>query len=159
VCNIIRDQGWHQSDYGDLILPFTVLRRLDAAATSDREKARDTHERLTKRNASEELLHKAVEAAVGKPFYNIAPVGFDDLPDDPNNLETNLRALVDGFSPNVRSALSRFKIHGQIDRAVEKGLLYEIVAKFCEIDLSPTVVSNIDMGYIFERLIYLSAEK
>ena len=158
VCNIIRDQGWHQSDYGDLILPFTVLRRLDAAAAPDREKARAAHARLAKRNAPEEMVEKAVEAAVGKPFYNVAPVGFDDLLDDPNNLETNLRALIDGFSPNVRAALDRFGIKLQVDKAVSKGLLYSIVARFCEIDLSPTVVSNVDMGYIFEELIRRSAE-
>lgn len=158
VCNIIRDQGWHQSDYGDLILPFTVLRRLDAAAAPKREVARAKREQLLARGASDELVHKAVEAAVGMPFYNLAPLGFDDLLDDPNNLAANLRALIDGFSPNVRAALEEFEIEAQIKRAVEKELLYAIVSKFCEIDLSPTVVNNIDMGYIFEELIRRSAE-
>ena len=110
VCNIIRDQGYHQSDYGDLILPFTVLRRLDAAAADDRDKARQAHDRMTERGADEEVIHKHIEAVVGKPYYSVAAVGFDGLLDDPNNLEANLRALVDGFSPNVREALSRFDI-------------------------------------------------
>lgn len=158
VCNIIRDQGWHQSDYGDLILPFTVLRRLDAAAAPDRSAARSKYEAMKARGASDELMHKAVEAAVGRTFYNIAPVAFDDLTDDPNHLEENLSALVDGFSPNVRAALARFKIGDQIKRAVEKELLYAIVSRFGEIDLSPTVVTNLDMGYIFEELIRRSAE-
>lgn len=158
VCNIIRDQGWHQSDYGDLILPFTVLRRLDAAASPKREVARAKREALLVRGASDELVHKAVEAAVEMPFYNVAPFGFDDLLDDPNYLAANLRALIDGFSPNVRAALEEFEIEAQIKRAVEKGLLYAIVSKFCEIDLSPAVVNNIDMGYIFEELIRRSAE-
>lgn len=158
VCNIIRDQGWHQSDYGDLILPFTVLRRLDAAAAPKRRVAREKREAMVARGASDELVHKAIEAAVDMPFYNVAPLGFDELLDDPNNLAANLRALIDGFSPNVRAALEEFEIKSQVNRAVEKGLLYAIVSRYCEIDLSPSVVSNIDMGYIFEELIRRSAE-
>ncbi len=153
VADIIRDAGYHQSDYGDLILPFVVLRRLDQASQQTRDKALATADKLRKRGIDGEMLDQAIEHAVGRPFYSIAPITFEELPDDPNNLQANLEQLIAGFSPNVRDILDKFEFDRHIAKLTSKGLLYPVVARFCEIDLSPDRVTNLDMGYIFEELI------
>ena len=153
VADIIRDAGYHQSDYGDLILPFVVLRRLDQASLQTRDTALGTAEKLRGRGIDGEMFDQALEHAVGRPFYSIAPVTFEELPDDPNNLQANLEQLIAGFSPNVRDILEKFEFDRHIVKLHSKSLLYPVVARFCEIDLSPERVSNLDMGYIFEELI------
>ena len=153
VADIIRDAGYHQSDYGDVILPFTVLRRLDQASQQTRDKALAAAENLRARGFSGEGFDQGVEHAVGRPFYSIAPNTFDSLPDDPNNLRANLEQLIAGFSPNVRDILEKFEFERHITKLTSKGLLYPVVARFCEIDLSPERVTNLDMGYVFEELI------
>ncbi len=153
VADIIRDAGYHQSDYGDVILPFTVLRRLDQASQQTRDKALAAAERLRTAGFDGEGFDQAVEHAVGRPFYSIAPITFAELPDDPNNLQANLEQLIAGFSPNVRDILEKFEFDRHIAKLRSKGLLYPVVARFCEIDLAPERVTNLDMGYIFEELI------
>lgn len=153
VADIIRDQGYQQHQYGDVILPFVVLRRLDQACISVRDKALATAEKYKARGIEGETLDKAITLAVGQPFYSVAPVTFDELTDDINNLDSNLYQLIDGFSPNVRDILKRFELDRHIAKLGEKKLLYPVVAKFTEIDLAPERVSNLDMGYIFEELI------
>jgi type I restriction enzyme M protein len=153
VADIIRDAGYHQNQYGDLILPFVVLRRLDQASQETRDKALATAEKLRARGIDGEMFDQAIEHAVGRPFYSIAPVTFDQLVDDPNNLQANLEQLIAGFSPNVRDILTKFEFDRHIAKLASKQLLYPVVARFCEIDLSSDRVSNLDMGYIFEELI------
>ena len=153
VADIIRDAGYHQSDYGDVILPFTVLRRLDQASQQTRDKALAAAENLRSRGFSGEGFDQGVEHAVGRPFYSVAPNRFESLPDDPNNLRANLEQLIAGFSPNVRDILEKFEFERHITKLTSKGLLYPVVARFCEIDLSPERVTNLDMGYVFEELI------
>jgi type I restriction enzyme M protein len=153
VADIIRDAGYHQSDYGDLILPFVVLRRLDQAAADTRDKAVETADKLRWRGIDGEMLDQAITHAVGRPFYTVAPIAFDQLVDDPHNLRANLEQLIAGFSPNVRDILEKFEFDRHIVKLETKQLLYPVVARFCEIDLSPDRVTNLDMGYVFEELI------
>jgi type I restriction enzyme M protein len=153
VADIIRDQTHQRHEMGDAILPFVVLRRLDQAAEATRSKAIETAEKYTGRGIEGEMLEQAIAVAVGQPFYNTAPITFDELIDDPDHLEDNLWDLVNGFSPNVRDILEKFEFKRHVDKFVAKNLLYPVVARFCEIDLDPGRVSNLDMGYIFEELI------
>lgn len=158
VADIIRDAGYHQNQYGDLILPFVVLRRLDQASLETREIAVARAEQLEKIGLEGQALHDGIAHAVGQPFYSVAPVTFTQLVDDPGNLRANLERLLAGFSPNVRDVLERFEFSRHLDKLESKNLLYPVVARFCEIDLSPARVSNLDMGYIFEELIRRFAE-
>ena len=158
VADIIRDAGYHQNQYGDLILPFVVLRRLDQASLETRETAKERADQLEKIGLEGQALHEGIAHAVGRPFYSVAPVTFTQLVDDPGNLRANLERLLAGFSPNVRDVLERFEFSRHLDKLESKNLLYPVVARFCEIDLSPERVSNLDMGYIFEELIRRFAE-
>ena len=158
VADIIRDAGYHQNQYGELILPFVVLRRLDQASLETRETAKARADQLEKIGLEGQALHEGIAHAVGRPFYSVAPVTFTQLVDDPDNLRANLERLLAGFSPNVRDVLERFEFSRHLDKLESKNLLYPVVARFCEIDLSPERVSNLDMGYIFEELIRRFAE-
>ena len=158
VADIIRDAGYHQNQYGDLILPFVVLRRLDQASQDTREAAQHRASQLKELGFDGDDLHEGVAHAVGRSFYSTAPLAFDQLLDDPGNLRANLSQLVAGFSPNVRDVLERFEFDRHVAKLDGKNLLYPVVARFCEIDLSPERVSNLDMGYVFEELIRRFAE-
>lgn len=153
VANIIRDQGYHQHEYGDVILPFTVLRRLDQAAAASRAIAIATCDKMASRGFEGEQLDRAVARTLGTTLYSTSPIAFDDLIDDSDHLVANLNALIDGFPPEVREVFARFDFERHIDKCAEKGTLYAIVSRFTEIDLDPARVSNLDMGYVFEELI------
>ncbi len=153
VADIIRDAGYHQNQYGEVILPFVVLRRLDQASLATRDDALGVVDKYAGRDVEGEMLDRAITHAVGHPFYSVAPLTFEELLDDPSNLAANLRKLIAGFSPNVRDILDRFELDRHITKLASKQLLYSVVGRFCEIDLDPARVSNLDMGYVFEELI------
>jgi type I restriction enzyme M protein len=144
-------------DYGRVILPLVVLRRLDAALA-------DTREAVLARDA--ELAGMGVEnrepvlrAASGRSFYSTSPMTFDRLLDDEDNVAANLRASIEGFSANARDVVERFGFDVQIDKLAGAGLLYPVLARFTDLDLHPDRVSNTDMGSIFEELIRRFAEQ
>jgi type I restriction enzyme M protein len=153
VANIIRDQGYHQHEYGDVILPFTVLRRLDQAAAPTRARAIETREKMRGRGFEDEQLDRAVARSLGTTLYSTSKIEFVDLIDDAEHLVANLTALVGGFPPVVREVFARFDFDRHVHKCAEKGTLYAIVSRFTEIDLDPARVSNLDMGYVFEELI------
>ena len=153
IANIIRDQGYHQHEYGDVILPFTVLRRLDQAAAPTRAMAIQTREKMSERGFENEQLDRAVARSLGTTLYSTSKISFVDLIDDAEHLVANLGALVEGFPPVVREVFARFDFDRHVNKCAEKGTLYAIVSRFTEIDLDPARVSNLDMGYVFEELI------
>lgn len=146
-------KGGVEGEAKDMIVGLHPIGRLDQASQQTRDKALAAAENLRSRGFSGEGFDQGVEHAVGRPFYSIAPNTFDSLPDDPNNLRANLEQLIAGFSPNVRDILEKFEFERHITKLTSKGLLYPVVARFCEIDLSPERVTNLDMGYVFEELI------
>ncbi len=97
--------------------------------------------------------------ASGESFYNVSPLTFGKLRDDPENVAANLTAYIAGFSPGALEAITRFGFDDQIKRLDEAGLLYQVVALFADVDLHPDVVSNLAMGYIFEELIRRFSEQ
>ena len=144
-------------DYGDVILPLMVLRRLDQAPT-------DTKQAVLNRNA--QLAEQGIEnrepvlrATSKRSFYNTSPLTFDRLLDDEDNVPANLRAYVEAFSPNARDVIEKFGFDAQVDKLGSAGLLYPILARFADVDLHPDRVSNVDMGYLFEELIRRFAEQ
>jgi type I restriction enzyme M protein len=154
VADLLRGD-YKQSEYGKVILPFTVLRRLDCvlAGTKTAVLAELAKREKAKLNPEPFLLRKS-----GQLFYNTSPLDLKKLTGDQDHIGENLRAYIQAFSPAVREIFERFEFHTQIDRLGKAGLLYLVTEKFANIDLHPTVVDNAQMGAVFEELIRKFAE-
>ncbi|HEX5744602.1 MAG TPA: class I SAM-dependent DNA methyltransferase [Archangium sp.] len=154
VADLLRGD-YKQSEYGKVILPFTVLRRLDCVleATKPAVLAEKLLREKAGLNPEPFLLKKS-----GQHFFNTSPLDLKKLMGDPDNIGENLRDYVVGFSPAVRDIFERFEFHTQIDRLAKAGLLYLVTEKFAHIDLHPKLVSNAQMGLVFEELIRKFAE-
>ncbi|MEU9402437.1 class I SAM-dependent DNA methyltransferase [Streptomyces sp. NPDC048242] len=151
VADLLRGD-YKRHEYGQVILPFTLLRRLDAVMAPTRDAVRA-------RNASLEVQNKdrLLELAAKLPFYNTSDQDFASIASDAPNVAKNLRDYINGFSPNVRKILSRFDLDNQITRLAGAKILYKVVGKFNTMrDLDK--LSNHDMGYVFEHLIRKFAE-
>jgi type I restriction enzyme M protein len=154
VADLLRGD-YKQSEYGKVILPFTVLRRLDCVleATKPAVLAEKKLREKAGLNPEPFLLKKS-----GQLFFNTSPLDLKKLMGDQDHIGENLRAYVQGFSPAVRDIFERFEFHTQIDRLAKAGLLYLVTEKFANIDLHPEAVSNAQMGLVFEELIRKFAE-
>ena len=154
VADLLRGD-YKQSEYGKVILPFTVLRRLDCVLEST--KVAVLAEKATRQKAGLNpepfLLRKS-----GQFFYNTSPLDLKKLMGDQDHIGENLRAYMQAFSPAVRDIFERFEFHTQIDKLAKSGLLYMVTEKFANIDLHPDVVSNAEMGAVFEEMIRKFAE-
>lgn len=154
VADLLRGD-YKQSEYGKVILPFTVLRRLDCVL--EPTKAAVLAEKVKREGAGLNpepfLLKKS-----GQLFYNTSPLDLKMLMGDSDHIGENLRAYMQAFSPAVRDIFESFEFHIQIDRLAKAGLLYQVTEKFATIDLHPDVVSNAQMGAVFEELIRKFAE-
>lgn len=145
VADLLRGD-YKQSEYGRVILPLTVLRRLDCVLEPTKDQVL---ERAAKYGDRPELL----EAAAGQQFYNTSKYDFPKLLAAPDDLADNLKHYIASFSPGARDVLDKFGFDTQITRLDRSNLLYLVVSKFAEIDLHPDVVSNLEMGYLYEELI------
>ena len=139
-------------EYGEVILPLTFIRSFDCLLADTKEAV------LEKYNAVKNLPVKDVllkSAAGGKDFYNISKYTFEKLLDDPDNIEANFRDYLNGFSENVQDIIEKFKFDGHIATMANKGILYIVVKEFTspKANLHPDVISNLEMGYIFEEII------
>ena len=154
VADLLRGD-YRQSDYGKIILPFTVLRRLDCVLESTKAAVLAEHEEKKKLglNADPFLLRKAKQS-----FYNISPLDMKKLMGDQDHIKENLFSYIQGFSEAVRDIFERFEFYAQIDKLAKSGLLYQVTEKFVNVDLHPDKVSNSQMGLVFEELIRKFAE-
>lgn len=154
VADLLRGD-YKQSDYGKIILPFTVLRRLDCVLESTKAAVLAEHEEKKKLglNADPFLLRKAKQS-----FYNISPLDMKKLMGDQDHIKENLFSYIQGFSEAVRDIFERFEFYAQIDKLSKSGLLYQVTEKFVNVDLHPDKVSNSQMGLVFEELIRKFAE-
>ena len=149
--DVLRDD-FKRSKYPDVILPFTVLRRIDCVLSPTKEQVFKRYDEL---KGEIENLDLILRRESGYAFYNTSRYDFGRLLDDPSNIQKNLIDYINGFSENMRDILDRFKIRNTIQTLHEKGSLYPLVQKFASdaVDLHPARVSNHQMGYIFEELI------
>lgn len=154
VADLLRGD-YKQSEYGRIILPFTVLRRLDCVL--DATKPAVLAEYQAKRNLDIPPDPFLLRVA-GQSFFNISPLDMKKLMGDQDHISQNLYSYLNGFSPAVRDVFERFEFHAQIDRLTKSGLLYQVAEKFSQIDLHPDRVSNHQMGLVFEELIRKFAE-
>jgi type I restriction enzyme M protein len=155
VADLLRGD-YKQSDYGKVILPLTTIRRLDCVLADSKEKVLKQFESIGKGKIddSDILLNKIA----GYKFHNHSKYDFNKLISDPENIATNLRNYLNGFSKNAREIIEHFDFEKQIQKLDKSDLLYQIIQKFQSVDLHPDKISNLEMGYIFEELIRKFAE-
>jgi len=154
VADLLRGD-YKQSEYGRVILPFTVLRRLDCVLKPTKADVLKEKEKREAAGLNPEpfLLKKS-----GQHFYNTSPLDIRKLMGDQDNIRENLYSYVQGFSEAVRDIFECFDFHTQIERLGKANLLYLVTEKFANIDLHPEVVTNSQMGLVFEELIRKFAE-
>lgn len=154
VADLLRGD-YKQSEYGKVILPFTVLRRMDCVLEETKKTV--LAELVARKSAGVNpepfLLRKAKQS-----FYNTSPMDMKTLMGDQDHIGINLKAYIQSFSPNVRDIFERFDIYTQVDRLEKCSLLYQVTEKFTGIDLHPETVTNTEMGTVFEELIRKFAE-
>ena len=154
VADLLRGD-YKQSDYGKVILPFTVLRRLDCVLEATKDAVLKEKEKREAAGLNPEpfMLKKS-----GQLFYNTSPLDMKKLMGDQDNITENLFSYVQAFSPAVRDIFECFDFHTQVDRLSKAGLLYLVTEKFAGMDLHPETISNAQMGTVFEELIRKFAE-
>jgi type I restriction enzyme M protein len=150
VADLLRGD-YKQSEYGKVILPLTVLRRMDCVL--ERTKAAVVTRATKLKAQSIENVEPVLCAVAAQPFYNTSPLDFRLLLQDAAHVAGHLRAYIAGFSRGARDVLEKFEFDVQITRLERADLLYLVVSRFAEIDLHPDKVSNIEMGYLYEELI------
>jgi len=156
ICNLLRGP-YKRNEYRKVILPLTVLRRFDCLLAPSKAQVLAEHADI--KGKPETVVRSLLEKITKRPFYNLSKLDLPKLLDDPNQLAPNLNAYINGFSKNVREIMERFAFDQQIARMAEKNLLYEVIKKFAAVDLSPSRVDNVQMGYVFEELIRIGAEQ
>jgi type I restriction enzyme M protein len=155
VADLLRGD-YKQSDYGKVILPFTVLRRLECVLEPTRAKVVETVARFAGQDIdTDHFLRKAS----GHSFYNKSDLTLRKIAADPQNAAKNLQIYVGAFSDNAREVLDKYEFNQQVRKLDSANLLYQVIGRFTDLDLHPDVVPNHNMGYIFEELIRRFAEQ
>ncbi len=150
VADLLRGD-YKQSEYGRVVLPFTVLRRLDCVLAPVKDDMLAVHHQVKDKLGNfGPVLDRLTEI---EGLWNTSPFDFKRLLDDPNNLADNLRAYIHAYSPEAKEVLDKFDFPAQIVRLDNANLLYLVVSKFADLDLHPDTVSNLEMGYLYEELV------
>jgi type I restriction enzyme M protein len=158
VADLLRGD-YRASDYGKVILPLVVLRRLDCVLEGTKKAVLDRAATVPE-TATAAMRETILNNAAGHTFHNLSPYTFARLKAEPEQLEANLLNYLNGFSSNIRDIfIDRFELPTQIARLERSNLLFLVMSKFAEIDLHPDRVSNLAMGYIFEELIRRFSEQ
>lgn len=156
---------YSRGKYRDLILPFTVLRRLDALLEPTKDKVLEMHEKLNSMKIDNQAPQ--LRKVSGFVFYNTSKYTFKKLLNEPGNIRQNLETYLDGYSSDVQDIISKFKLRNQLETMEEGNITFPLIEKFCSstINLSPKPItdkdgkvvmeglSNLGMGYVFEELI------
>jgi type I restriction enzyme M protein len=157
IADLLRGD-YKQHDYGKVILPLTVLRRLDCVLLPTKAQVLAKHAALE--GGSLKNADALLNRITGVPFHNVSKLTFTQLKDDPTHLRQNLVGYIEGFNQDAREIfIQRFKFGEQVDKLDESNLLYQVVSRFGEVDLHPDVVDTHMMGSIFEDLIRRFAEQ
>ena len=138
-------------EYGEVILPLTVIRRFDCILAEKKDAVLAKYEQVKNLPMKDILLRNTS----GFAFYNVSKYTFERLLDDPDHIEENFRDYLNGFSENVREIIEKFKFDGHITTMANKNILYIVIKEFTspKANLHPDVISNLEMGYIFEEII------
>ncbi len=155
IANLLRGD-FKQYEYGKVILPFTLLRRLECVIEPKKDLILEEYKKRKK--LPQNAIDTYLKTKSGLNFYNTSPFTLQKLLSDPSNIKDNLESYINSFSENARDIFEHYKFNEIIERLDESNLLYLIVEKFASIDLHPDNVSNHQMGLIFEELIRKFAE-
>lgn len=139
-------------EYGDVILPLTVLKRFDSVLSDTKDKVLEMAKKYPETFAKRDFILKET---AGQKFYNTSKYDFKKLLDDPDNIEENFYNYVNGYSDEVKDIIKNFDLNKQIEKMAGNGILYQVIDTFNseKANLHPNYVSNIEMGYIFEEII------
>lgn len=150
-----------ENQYQDVILPMTVLRRLDLALEPTKDKVLKTHNEFKGKIDNLSGLLTSKEHGSGLAFYNTSPYTMKKLLADPKNIDANFLDYLNGFSENVQDIISKFKFRNQLETFENTGITFSLIEKFCspKVELSPDKISPMAMGYMFEDLIRRFNEK
>ncbi|MCF8346090.1 MAG: type I restriction-modification system subunit M [Bacteroidales bacterium] len=150
VADLLRGD-YKQADYGKVILPMTILRRLDCVLADTKQKVLDQLPKV--QTMKVQNIDPILNNLAGYNFHNHSQYDFDSLIADPENIAANFRNYINGFSESARDILDHFKFDAQINILDDSNLLFMVVKRFQEIDLHPTRIDNTHMGYLYEELI------
>lgn len=159
VADDVLVHAYKKGKYGDVILPMTVIRRLDLVLEPTKDKVHKSYNEYKDRLDNLEYILTSEKDGSGKQFYNTSKFTLKNLLDDPKNIRTNFEDYLDGFSPNVQDIIAKFKFRNQLDTLENDEddihLLFQLIEKFVspKIDLHPDRLSNHQMGYVFEDLV------
>lgn len=139
-------------EYGDVILPLTVLKRFDSVLAETKNKVLEMAKKYPETFAQRDFILKET---AGQKFYNTSKYDFKRLLDDPDNIEENFYNYISGYSDEVKDIIKNFDLNRQIKKMASNGILYQVIDTFNseKANLHPDYVSNIEMGYIFEEII------
>lgn len=139
-------------EYGDVILPLTVLKRFDSVLSDTKDKVLEIAKKYPETFAKRDFILKET---AGQKFYNTSKYDFKKLLDDPDNIEENFYNYINGYSDEVKDIIKNFDLNKQIEKMAGNGILYQVIDTFNseKANLHPNYVSNIEMGYIFEEII------
>jgi len=139
--------------YERVMLPMTVLRRFDCVLGPTKEMVLAEYKKRKGGKLNDEALEKFLNKAAGQRFHNHSSLTFEKLKGDPDNINHNLVSYIKGFSRNVRDIFDYFEFENEILKMSEADILFKAVSKFCDMDLHPDRVDNLQMGLVFEDLI------
>ena len=150
-----------ENQYQDVILPMTVLRRLDLALEPTKDKVQKTFDDYKSKIDNLSGLLTSKDHGSGLAFYNTSPYTMKKLLDDPKNIDANFLDYLNGFSENVQDIITKFKFRNQLETFQSTGITFSLIEKFCspKVELSPDKISPMAMGYMFEDLIRRFNEK
>lgn len=155
IADLLRGD-FKQSQYGRIILPFTLLRRMECVLADSKDKVLAEHERVKALKLPEEAQEKLLLRASGLAFFNTSKMDLGKLGEA--GIKANLESYLQGFSRDAREIFEYFNVAEFVGQLNDANLLYKVVQKVRATDLSPTAVSNHDMGLVFEELIRRFAE-
>lgn len=156
VCDLLRG-NYKRNEYRKVILPLVVLTRFDVVLQTSKKDVLKKYDTL--KGKPESVIKATLSSITGFEFYNISKLDMRKLLDDPNQIAQNLISYVNGFSPDVRDIIDRFRFDEQIARMNEKDILYKLIQKFVLFQTELSALENEDMGYVFEEIIRIGSEQ
>jgi type I restriction enzyme M protein len=152
IANLLRGP-YRPPQYRRVMIPLTVLRRLDCVLEKTKGPVIAMHKRLKAERRDAETIEKIINRKFKLNFHNISQFTFETLLGDPDKLAANLGNYMAGFSSRARKIIEKFKFEEEIEKLEETNRLFEVVKQVAAVDLHPDIISNIAMGYIFEDLV------
>ena len=153
IANLLRGP-YRPPQYRRVMIPLTVLRRLDCVLESTKDRVLAMHKKLVTENKYDaEAIEKIINQKLGLTFHNTSEFTFQKLLGDPDKLASNLGKFMAGFSSRARKIIEKFKFEEEIEKLDEANRLFEVVKRVASVDLHPDTIPNIAMGYVFEDLV------